>query len=79
MITSVMYSTTIEATYMTYTKTEQQKVYASMILSPLTFADIVLGEILWIMTKGLISGGTVLAVCSRRASRRSGPACSGCR
>ena len=62
MITSVMYSTTIEATYMTYTKTEHQKVYASMILSPLTFADIILGEILWIMTKGLISGGTILTV-----------------
>jgi lipooligosaccharide transport system permease protein len=61
MITSVMYSTTIEATYMTFTKTEHQKVYASMILSPLTFADIILGEVLWIMTKGLISGGTVLA------------------
>jgi lipooligosaccharide transport system permease protein len=62
MITSVMYSTTIEATYMTFTKTEHQKVYASMILSPLTFADIILGEVLWIMTKGLISGGTILAV-----------------
>jgi len=47
---------------MTYTKTEHQKVYASMILSPLTFADIILGEILWIMTKGLISGGTILTV-----------------
>jgi lipooligosaccharide transport system permease protein len=33
-----------------------------MILSPLTFADIILGEVLWIMTKGLISGGTILAV-----------------
>jgi len=62
MITSVMYSTTIEATYMTFTKTEHQKVYASMILSPLTFADIILGEVLWIVTKGLISGGTILAV-----------------
>jgi lipooligosaccharide transport system permease protein len=62
MITSAMYSTTIEATYMTFTKTEHQKVYASMILSPLTFADIILGEVLWIMTKGLISGGTILAV-----------------
>jgi lipooligosaccharide transport system permease protein len=62
MITSVMYSTTIEATYMTFTKTEHQKVYASMILSPLTFADIILGEVLWIVTKGLVSGGTILAV-----------------
>ena len=62
MITSVMYSTTIEATYMTFTKMEHQRVYACMILSPLTFADIILGEVLWVMTKGLISGGTILVV-----------------
>jgi lipooligosaccharide transport system permease protein len=60
IFSSVMYSTTIESTYSTFTKMEHQKVYASMILSPLTFSDIVLGEILWAMTKGLISGGTIL-------------------
>jgi len=60
MLSSVMYSATIEATYSTFTKMEHQKVFASMILSPLTFNDIVLGEILWAMTKGLISGGTIL-------------------
>ena len=62
MISSVMQSVTIEATYMIFTKMEHQRVYASMILSPLTFSDILLGEILWIMTKGLICGGTVLAL-----------------
>jgi lipooligosaccharide transport system permease protein len=60
MLSSTMYSTTIEATYSTFTKMEHQKVYASMILSPLTFNDILLGEILWAMTKGLMSGGTIL-------------------
>jgi lipooligosaccharide transport system permease protein len=60
MLSSVMYSTTIEATYSTFTKMEHQRVYASMVLSPLTFNDIVLGEILWAMTKGLVSGGTIL-------------------
>lgn len=60
MLSSVMYSATIEATYSTFTKMEHQKVFASMILSPLTFKDIVLGETLWAMTKGLISGGTIL-------------------
>ena len=62
MISSVMQSVTIEATYMIFTKMEHQRVYASMILSPLTFGDILLGEILWVMTKGLICGGTVLAL-----------------
>ncbi len=62
MISSVMYSTTIEATYGTFTKMEHQKVYASMILSPLTFTDIVLGEMLWAVTKGLVSGSTILVL-----------------
>jgi lipooligosaccharide transport system permease protein len=60
IFSSVMYSATIESTYSSFTKMEHQKVYASMILSPLTFSDIVLGEILWATTKGLISGGTIL-------------------
>jgi len=60
MFSSVMYSATIESTYSTFTKMEHQKIYASMILSPLTFNDILLGEILWAMTKGLVSGGTIL-------------------
>jgi lipooligosaccharide transport system permease protein len=62
MISSVMQSVTIESTYMIFTKMEHQRVYASMVLSPLTFGDILLGEILWVMTKGLICGGTVLAL-----------------
>ena len=62
MISSVMQSVTIESTYMIFTKMEHQRVHASMILAPLTFGDILLGEILWIMTKGLICGGTVLAL-----------------
>lgn len=63
IITSVMQSVTIEATYANFTKMEHQKIFASMLLSPLTFADIVVGELLWAMTKGLLSGGTVLVLC----------------
>lgn len=62
MVSSVMQSATIEATYGAFTKLEHQRVYASMILSPLVFADVVLGEILWAVTKGVLSGGTVLAL-----------------
>jgi lipooligosaccharide transport system permease protein len=63
MVTSVMQSATIEATYANLTKMEHQKIFASMVLSPLTFSDIVIGELLWAMTKGLLSGGTVLLLC----------------
>ncbi|MDF1555673.1 MAG: ABC transporter permease [Deferrisomatales bacterium] len=60
MLSSVMQSTTIESTYSTLTKMEHQKVFASMVLAPLSFPDVVLGEILWAVTKGLLSGTTVL-------------------
>ena len=60
MLSSAMYSTTVEATYSTFTKMEHQRVYASMVLSPLHFSEILMGEVLWAMTKGLLSGGTVL-------------------
>jgi lipooligosaccharide transport system permease protein len=63
MLSSLMYSATVESTYMTFSKMEHQKVYAGMILSPLTFAEIVGGEILWAATKGLMSGAAVLALC----------------
>lgn len=62
LLTSTMYSATIEATYSTFTKLEHQKVGESMLLSPLTFADVVLGELLWAASKGLLSGTAVLAL-----------------
>ncbi|HWR98003.1 MAG TPA: ABC transporter permease [Candidatus Methanoperedens sp.] len=62
MLSSVMQSATIEATYMSFTKMEHQRVFAGMILAPLGFGDILLGEILWAMTKGLICGGAVLTL-----------------
>jgi len=62
ILSSVMQSTTIEATYSTFTKMKHQRVFESMVLSPVTFGDVVLGEMLWAMTKGALSGGTVLAL-----------------
>lgn len=63
MLSSLMHSATVESTYMTFTKMEHQRIFASMILSPLSFRDILGGEILWAATKGMISGATVLALC----------------
>jgi lipooligosaccharide transport system permease protein len=62
MLSSVMYSTTIESTYNTFMKMEHQQLFASMLLSPLTFDEIVLGEVSWAVTKGLLSGGTLLVL-----------------
>lgn len=73
MLSAVMQSTTIEATYMAFTKMEHQRVYASMILSPLTFGDILLGEVLWAMTKGLVCGGSVLALLLATGAGRPWP------
>lgn len=62
MLSSAMYSATIEATYNTFTKMEHQRVFASMVIAPLGFEEIVLGEVLWAVTKGLLSGGMVLVL-----------------
>lgn len=62
MLSSVMHSATIEATYGTFSKMRHQQIHASMTLSPLTFEEIVLGEMLWAVTKGLLSGVTVLSL-----------------
>lgn len=60
MLSSVMHSTTIEATYGTFSRMRHQRIHASMTLAPLTFEEIVLGEMLWAVTKGILSGVTVL-------------------
>lgn len=49
-----------EATYANYTKLTHQKIYATMLLTPLKDYQILFGEILWAATKGLIG---VFGVC----------------
>lgn len=44
-----------EATYSNYTKLTHQKIYSTMLMTPLTDKDIVFGEIIWSATKGLIA------------------------
>ncbi len=43
-----------ESTYPNFTKLTHQKTYATMMLTPLTSQNILLGEILWAATKGMI-------------------------
>lgn len=62
IVSSVMNTTSFEAMYSVYTRMDPQKTYAGMLVSPLQVDDIVLGELLWCATKGLIAGSTILLV-----------------
>jgi lipooligosaccharide transport system permease protein len=53
-----------ETTYANYTKLNHQKLYSSWLMTPLTSQDIILGEILWGGTKGIIGSIGVLIVSS---------------
>lgn len=58
---SVMYSAAFETTYGAYTRLTIQKTYEAILVTPLGITDIVLGEIYWGASKGLLSGIIMLA------------------
>ena len=58
---SVMYSAAFETTYGAYTRLSVQRTYEAILVTPLGVSDIVLGEILWGASKGLLSGIIMLA------------------
>ncbi len=53
-----------ESTYPNYTKLTYQKTFSTIMLTPLTYKDILLGEILWGATKGIIGVFGVLLISS---------------
>lgn len=62
VVASVMNSATFETTYSSYTRMAQQKTFDAIAVTPLSFKQIVLGEILWATTKGCFSGLIILVV-----------------
>jgi lipooligosaccharide transport system permease protein len=62
MVTSAMYSSVFECTFGSYTRMTVQRTYESVISTPVSLADVVLGEILWGMTKALISSSVMALV-----------------
>lgn len=58
---AVMYSAAFETTYGAYTKLAIQKTYEAILVTPLGVTDIVMGEIFWGASKGLLSGIIMLA------------------
>ncbi len=62
LCSTVMMVCYFESTYPNYTKLTYQKTFATMMLTPLTSSQIVLGEILWAGTKGLIGALGIMLV-----------------
>lgn len=60
--TSAMNAATFEGLYLAYTRMEVLKTWDGMLAAPLGIVDVVIGEVLWMGTKSLISGGLILMV-----------------
>jgi lipooligosaccharide transport system permease protein len=60
--TSAMNAATFEGLYLAYTRMEVLRTWDGMLAAPLGIADVVVGEVLWMGTKSLISAGLILSV-----------------
>jgi lipooligosaccharide transport system permease protein len=62
LATSAMNAATFEGLYLAYTRMAVLKTWDGMLAAPLSLADVVMGEVLWMGTKSLIGAGLILAV-----------------
>jgi lipooligosaccharide transport system permease protein len=62
LVSSVMMSSTFECLYGTFVKMTYQKVFDSLIATPVSAEDTVTGEITWGAFRGLISGSLMLVI-----------------
>ncbi|MBS1214008.1 MAG: carbohydrate efflux transporter, permease protein NodJ family [Proteobacteria bacterium] len=60
--TSSMNAATFEGLYLAYTRMEVMKTWDGMLAAPLSISDVVMGEVLWMGTKSLISSALILLV-----------------
>lgn len=57
-----MWGAVFEATFGSYIRMEVQRLYAAMIVTPLTVEDVITGEILWAATRTTLSAVAILVV-----------------
>jgi lipooligosaccharide transport system permease protein len=62
LITPAMYTASYECTFGTFIRLEYEKVYDGMLASPLSYKDLVIGEILFSGTKGLFFSFCIMLV-----------------
>lgn len=64
LATSVMNASFFECAYGTYVRMYYQKAFEAIMATPVSLREIIIGEILWGATRGLISGGSILIILS---------------
>ncbi|GAB6183837.1 ABC transporter permease [Thermodesulfovibrio hydrogeniphilus] len=64
IMSSAMYAACYECTYGTYVRMEYQKTFDAILSTPISFNELVLGELLWGATKSLIYGTIIILVIS---------------
>ena len=57
-----MYGSFFETSYSSFVRMFYQKIWDAMTATPLTLGDILLGEVLWGATRGMVGAVAVLAV-----------------
>ena len=62
LITSVMMTASFECMYGTFVKMVHEKLYDSLIATPVSAEDAVAGDIAWAAFRGLVSGGLMMIV-----------------
>jgi lipooligosaccharide transport system permease protein len=62
LVSSVMLSSTFECLYGTFVKMIHEKIYDSLIATPVSAEDVVAGDIAWGSFRGLVSGTLMMAV-----------------
>ncbi|MDH4184778.1 MAG: ABC transporter permease [Nitrospinota bacterium] len=73
IVTSAMYSATIECTFGAFTRLSSQRTYESILATPVSLEDLAFGEALWGATKSCISGVTMLIVMTAFGLYTPGP------
>ncbi|MEA2063231.1 MAG: ABC transporter permease [Gemmatimonadota bacterium] len=62
---SVMWSASFETTYGTFIRMEYERIYEAILASPVSFVEMVLGELLWVASKcSIFSLGVLIVVSS---------------
>jgi len=62
IVSSAMFATTYEMTYNSYTRMAKEKIFQSMVVTPVSMDDVVLGEIVYGTFKGISNGLVFFAV-----------------
>lgn len=64
IMSSAMFAACYECTYGTYVRMVYQKTFDAILATPITFNELILGELLWGATKSLIYGTVIILVIS---------------